>query len=167
MSKPTYWSWLQPGSIFGLKILMINFIDKNKKVNINFNSWKKSSLDNRQPSKALKFNRQPSKSAKFNRQPSKLHPHWDPLSRATSLGFCAFLVQKLVAGCLSHAQHHVWTSKGRLLFNSQRENKPRPLISIFLKMETAWKFSPNFSGKMQLVSILPSAARQFLTVSVL
>ena len=58
---------------------MINCIDRNKKVHMNFNSWKKSSLDNRQPSKALKFNRQPSKSAKFNRQPSKLHPHWDPL----------------------------------------------------------------------------------------
>ena len=36
---------------------MINFTDKNKKVNINFNSGKKSPLDNRQPSKALKFNR--------------------------------------------------------------------------------------------------------------
>ena len=56
-------------------MLMTNCIDKNKKVNINFNSWKKFPLDSRQPSKALKINRQPSKSAaKFNRQPSKLHP---------------------------------------------------------------------------------------------
>ena len=51
-------SRLQSGSISELKILMINFIDKDKKVNINFNSRKKSRLDNRQPSKALKFNRQ-------------------------------------------------------------------------------------------------------------
>ena len=35
-------------------------------------------LDNRQPSKALKFNRQTSKWTKFNRQPSKLHAHWEP-----------------------------------------------------------------------------------------
>ena len=49
---------------------MINCIDKNKKVNINFNSWKKSHLDNRQPSKARKFNHQPSKSENLtvNRQ---------------------------------------------------------------------------------------------------
>ena len=39
---------------------MINCIDKNKKVIINFNSWRKFPLDNRQPSKALKFNCQPS-----------------------------------------------------------------------------------------------------------
>ena len=74
-----HYNRLLTGSISGFKILMINCIDKNKKVNINFNSWKKFPLDNRQPSKALKFNSQPSKSAKFNRQPSKLHPHCDPL----------------------------------------------------------------------------------------
>ena len=39
---------------------MINCIDKNKKVNINFKSLRKSPLDNHQPSKALKINRQPS-----------------------------------------------------------------------------------------------------------
>ena len=50
---------------------MVNCNDKNKKVDINFNSWRKFPLDNRQPSKALKFNRQLSKSAKLNRQPSK------------------------------------------------------------------------------------------------
>ena len=38
---------------------------KTKTVNINFNSWKKSPLDTRQPSKVLNFNLQPSKSAKF------------------------------------------------------------------------------------------------------
>ena len=31
---------------------MINSIDKNKKVNINFNAWKKFPLDNRQLSEA-------------------------------------------------------------------------------------------------------------------
>ena len=70
-----HFNCLLPGNTSGFKILMINCIDRNKKVNMNFNSWKKSSLDNRQSSKTLKFNRQPSKSAKFNRQPSKLHPH--------------------------------------------------------------------------------------------
>ena len=53
--------------------LMINCIYKNKKVNINCNSWQKFSFDNRLPSKAVKCNHQPSKSAKCNRQPSKLH----------------------------------------------------------------------------------------------
>ena len=47
---------------------MINCLDKNKKVNINFNSWKKSPLDNRQPSKALKFNRQNWQNLTVNRQ---------------------------------------------------------------------------------------------------
>ena len=52
-------------------MVMINCIVENKKRLINFNDFnsrKKSSLDNRQSSKGLNF----------NRQPSKLHLHWDP-----------------------------------------------------------------------------------------
>ena len=41
---------------------------QNEKVNINFNSWKKSPLDNRQPSKALKGNRQNRHNLTVNRQ---------------------------------------------------------------------------------------------------
>ena len=72
-----HYNGLLSGSTSGFKISMINCIDKKKKVNINFNSWGKSPLDNHQPSKALRFNRQPSNRAKFNRQPSKLHLHSD------------------------------------------------------------------------------------------
>ena len=56
---PLNWHYnrLPPANTSNFKILMINYIDKNKKVNINFNSCKKFSLDIRQPSKALKFNR--------------------------------------------------------------------------------------------------------------
>ena len=69
-------------------MLVINFIYKNKKVNINFNSWKKIPSDDRQPSNALKFNRQPSKSAKFNRQ------SYTPIEALTQqLGFLARHIQ--------------------------------------------------------------------------
>ena len=45
-----HFNWLPSGSISGFKILLINCIDRNKEVNVNFNSWKKCHLDNRQPS---------------------------------------------------------------------------------------------------------------------
>ena len=47
-------------------------------VNIYVNFGTKFPLNNRQPSKTVKFNRQPSKLEKINRQPSKLTRHYHP-----------------------------------------------------------------------------------------
>ena len=41
-----HYNRLLSGGTSGFKILMINYVDQNKKVNINFNSWKKFPLDN-------------------------------------------------------------------------------------------------------------------------
>ena len=57
-------------------------------VNIYQNSCTKFPLNNRQPSKALKFNCQPSKLERNNRQPLKLPPHWDPWSWHTRNASC-------------------------------------------------------------------------------
>ena len=55
---------------------------------------------------------------------------------ALSRGFHRFLPQtilKLVVSNLIHSEHYLSTSQGRHNLISQRENKQRPLISIFLK----------------------------------
>ena len=58
--------------------------------------WTKFPLNNRQPSKAVKFNRQPSKVEKIYRQPSKVPPHWDPVNRL------------LLAVYNFDQEHHYW-----------------------------------------------------------
>ena len=57
-------------------------------VNIYQNPCTKFPINNRQPSKALKFNCQPSKLERNNRQPLKLPPHWDPWSWHTRNASC-------------------------------------------------------------------------------
>ena len=57
-------------------------------VNIYQNPCTKFPINNRQPSKALKFNRQLSKWGKNNLEPLKLPPHWDPWSWRTNNASC-------------------------------------------------------------------------------
>ena len=68
---------------------------------------------------------------------------WKGLRHGDLADFWPKLSWKLVVANLIYPEHFLWTSIGRYNLNSQRENKPRSLISIILLIwrqeETTWK----------------------------